>query len=122
MLIPGFESGTPRRRVSVCKETPPPAGDKTWTEWVPEIVIEVVSKSSAKRDYEEKPDEYLEFGVTEYWIVDCFQTRDARSTPFQRQKMDRAEGARTKDYKTTLLPGQEFSCEKVFAAAEAFPE
>ncbi len=51
-------------------KTPPPKTD-VWSTWVPEIVIEVVSKSSAHRDYEEKPAEYLAFGVSEYWIVDA---------------------------------------------------
>jgi Uma2 family endonuclease len=51
--------------------TAPPDGDDPWSRWVPEIVIEVVSPSSTARDYEQKPEEYLAFGVTEYWIVDA---------------------------------------------------
>src|SRR5205823_5333416 len=50
--------------------TPPPDGADFWAEWVPELVVEVVSPSSADRDYGEKRVEYLEFGVREYWIVD----------------------------------------------------
>lgn len=51
-------------------QTPSPETD-VWSTWIPEIVIEVVSPSSAHRDYEEKPGEYLAFGVSEYWIVDA---------------------------------------------------
>ena len=53
--------------------TPPPDEEDGdfWLRWVPEIVIEVVSPSSRKRDYEEKPEEYLRIGVKEYWIVDA---------------------------------------------------
>jgi Uma2 family endonuclease len=39
--------------------------------WLPEIVIEVVSEESRARDYGEKPEDYLHFGVQEYWIVDA---------------------------------------------------
>jgi Uma2 family endonuclease len=39
------------------------------------LAIEVVSPGSAsrRRDYEEKREEYLAFGLREYWIVDPFQ-------------------------------------------------
>lgn len=49
----------------------PPEEDDGWATWVPEIVVEVVSHSFRHRDYEEKPEEYLQFGVREYWIVDA---------------------------------------------------
>ena len=42
-----------------------------WGYWTPELVIEVVTPESARRDYFEKPEEYLQFGVLEYWIVDA---------------------------------------------------
>ena len=36
----------------------------------PRLVAEVVSPSSKKRDYQEKREDYLVYGVREYWIVD----------------------------------------------------
>jgi Uma2 family endonuclease len=36
----------------------------------PDLIVEVVSKSSKKRDYHDKYDLYEENGVLEYWIVD----------------------------------------------------
>jgi Uma2 family endonuclease len=53
--------------------TPMPDVDEIWSIWVPTIAVEVVSKSSVKRDYEDKPGEYLAFGVSEYWIFDEFK-------------------------------------------------
>lgn len=51
--------------------TPPPVDDdRPWDRWIPEIVAEVVSRSSARRDYEEKRVDYLAAGVHEYWILD----------------------------------------------------
>src|SRR5689334_15421682 len=49
--------------------SPEPQASDPWWDWIPEIVVEVISESSRKRDYEIKPEEYLEFGVREYWIV-----------------------------------------------------
>ena len=49
---------------------PPPAGPSPWSRWVPAIVVEVVSKGGEDRDYVEKREEYLRFGITEYWILD----------------------------------------------------
>jgi Uma2 family endonuclease len=37
---------------------------------LPVLAAEVVSKSSIKRDYETKREEYLAYGLLEYWIVD----------------------------------------------------
>src|SRR5438105_11148572 len=44
-------------------KTPFPEEENFWPVWVPEIVIEVVSPGSEHRDYEEKREEYLLFGV-----------------------------------------------------------
>ncbi|MCL2462824.1 MAG: Uma2 family endonuclease [Defluviitaleaceae bacterium] len=38
----------------------------------PELVIEVVSKSTARNDYLYKYMYYMDYGVSEYWIVDMF--------------------------------------------------
>jgi Uma2 family endonuclease len=58
--------------LSVYLSAPPDLPD-VWSLWVPAIVTEVVSESSAKRDYEDKPSEYLTFGVDEYWIIDAYK-------------------------------------------------
>ena len=50
---------------------PPVDEDDMWATWIPEVVIEVVSPGSEGRDYGEKREEYLLFGVREYWIVDA---------------------------------------------------
>ncbi len=98
--------------------TPPPEeeDDDFWMRWVPEIVVEVVSASSRKRDYEEKPEEYLRFGVKEYWIVDG----DIRTLTVLRRS--RARWIETKVsppeiHRTRLLPGLAFSIEAVFKSA-----
>ena len=39
----------------------------------PSLVAEVVSARSKTRDYESKREEYLAFGVREYWIVDPYK-------------------------------------------------
>lgn len=67
ILVAGLESE--RHPDLLIYKTPPPEED-VWSTWVPEMVVEVVSPNSRHRDYEEKPDEYLRFGIREYWIVD----------------------------------------------------
>ena len=49
---------------------PPADDDNPWDVWLPDIVVEVVSKSSAQRDYEIKREEYLRAGIRVYAIVD----------------------------------------------------
>jgi Uma2 family endonuclease len=96
---------------------PPPDDDDVWASWIPEIVIEVVSPGSQQRDYVEKRDEYLRFGVKEYWIVDA----DRREVLVLRRV-----GGRWKErtlrppevYRTSLLPDFELDCEQVFQAAD----
>jgi Uma2 family endonuclease len=97
-------------------KTQSPDSDDIWSVWVPEIVVEVVSPSSEKRDYEEKPPEYLAFGVSEYWIFD---------EPKQQVTVLQRAGGRwrttvltaAQSIKTRLLPGFELSIATIFAAA-----
>ena len=95
---------------------PAPSGEDIWSTWVPEIVVEIVSKGSARRDYEEKPEEYLAFGVKEYWVVDSAKEQ---MTVFRRvagRRVTRVvEGNQT--YKTRMLRGFELDLAAVFAAA-----
>jgi Uma2 family endonuclease len=50
----------------------PMRSNRVWEFWVPAIVVEVVDEESAHRDYVEKSEEYLAFGVQEYWILEPF--------------------------------------------------
>jgi Uma2 family endonuclease len=96
-------------------KTPPPEED-VWSLWVPEIVVEVVSPSSRQRDYEEKPEEYLHFGVMEYWIVDADKAEMLvfrRSRGRWTERTIRPPAA----YRTRLPPGFVFATGPVFAAA-----
>jgi Uma2 family endonuclease len=86
-----------------------------WSIWVPDIVIEVVSPSSAKRDYQDKPDEYLEFGVSEYWIVDA---EKSHMTAFTRWRGQWKRQVLTQKYTTPQLPGFTLDLKRVFAAAK----
>ncbi len=89
-----------------------------WATWVPEIVVEVVSPGSEQRDYQQKREDYLEFGVREYWIFDA----DRREMLVHRRSGDRwiEKTVRPpKTHRTRLLPGLEFSCAAVFDAADA---
>ena len=72
MLRPGTGRGpapqdpaTPRRA----------ACGKTWAQrraifGVPDLLVEIVSPSSVRRDRYDKKDLYARFGVREYWIAD----------------------------------------------------
>ena len=68
LRLPGMKSD--RHPDQAVYLNPPPNGDRPWTRWVPQIVVEVVSRGSKRRDYKEKREEYLRAGVTEYWILD----------------------------------------------------
>jgi Uma2 family endonuclease len=107
--------------VAIYKNPPPEEEDDFRASWIPEIVNEVVSPGSEERDYVEKRDEYLRFGVREYWIVDAER---------QEVLILRRAGGRWREktlrppetYRTRLLPGFEFACEPVFDAARSAGE
>ena len=42
--------------------------EKYWG--VPDLVVEIVSEGDAKRDRIEKPEDYAQAGIPEYWIID----------------------------------------------------
>ena len=99
-------------------KTPPPGEGNVWDMWVPEIVIEVTSAESKHRDYEEKPEEYLQFGVKEYWIIDADKGKMVVLKRIGGQWSEKSYKP-PQVYKSRLLPGLEFSCKRVFAAARA---
>jgi Uma2 family endonuclease len=117
MLIPPFDSER-HPDISVYLD-PPPAAD-VWSLWVPALVVEVVSESSRERDYEVKPDEYLQFGVREYWIVDG----DKQRFTVLRRKGGRWEEKKLQVsdvHRTHLLPGFELPVATVLSAAGTAP-
>jgi Uma2 family endonuclease len=101
--------------ISVFKKAPPDVPN-IWVNWIPEIVIEVVSSSSEYRDYVEKREDYLPAGVREYWIVDAGRQEVLvlrRVRGQWKEQMVRPPQV----YRTRLLPGFELVCERVFQAA-----
>lgn len=102
-------------------KTPPPedvSDEEMWATWIPEIVLEVVSPGSEHRDYVEKREEYLQFGVRENWIVDYGKRRMLVLKRSRGTWAERPVNA-GETYKTDLLPGFEFDCGAVFEAADS---
>lgn len=97
--------------------SPAPDVEDLWSSWVPELVVEVVSKRSAKRDYEVKPDEYLALGVSEYWIVDSVKGRLTALTRWRGQWKKRIFKP-TQKLTTPLLPGFSLDLKRVFTSAK----
>lgn len=116
LLIASLESD--RHPDLAIYKTPPPdseRADEIWSRWVPEIVVEVVSPSSRHRDFQQKPEEYFEFGVQEYWIIDP----DAKTMTV----LSRADGQWVENvvkppaiHRTPVLPALEFSVATIFEA------
>ena len=99
LLIDGFESE--RHPDLAIYKNPPTSEENLWSTWIPDLVIEIVSPGSERRDYEEKREEYLAFGVSEYWIVDAakpemlvLQRKGGRRSPRDRQSQPQG-GQRT---------------------------
>jgi Uma2 family endonuclease len=116
VLVAGFESE--RHADIFVYKTDMPESPDVWSLWVPELVIEVISPGSEKRDYEEKPPEYLAFGVAEYWIVDEPAQKVTVMHRSGGQWQVREEGALAM-IETRLLPGFRLDVAAVFAAASA---
>jgi Uma2 family endonuclease len=117
LLIGRYESER-HPDLAIYKTLPPEEGDDFWSIWIPELVIEVVSPGSELRDYQEKLEEYLAFGVQEYWIIDADKQEMLvlqRVGGHWRERIVRPPEI----YKTRLLPGLQFACEPVFQAANA---
>jgi Uma2 family endonuclease len=86
---------------------------------LPTIVAEWVSekKRDWRRDYVEKLQEYLEFGIAGYWIFDRFRRSLTvyRGTPERPHKRVIKEG---KSYRTPLLPGFELPVAQILAVTD----
>ena len=116
LRLPGFQSERHPDITVYLTRPPEPDQGQAWNEWTPDLVVEVVSKSSVKRDYHIKREEYLAGGVREYWIVDPL-TRVAlaltrRGDVWHEERLDAA-----KTLTSTQLPGFGLPVSDVFAAA-----
>ena len=96
---------------------PPPKVRDVWSRWIPKLVIEVVSDSSARRDYDIKPDEYLAFGVDEYWIVDAIKRQLTVHSRWRGEWQIKSVKTSQK-YSPVFLPGFALDLKRVFAAAK----
>jgi Uma2 family endonuclease len=95
----------------------PPEVDDVWSLWVPEIVVEVVSRQSSKRDYHDKPQDYLEFGIDEYWIIDAQKQQMTANIRWRGQWKQKTVKA-TQKYGTRHLPGFSLDLGRVLAAGK----
>ena len=82
----------------------------------PDLVIEILSPSSAKRDRVDKPELYGRHGALEYWIVDPV----AETIAVHRLRDGRLELAETfgrgDTLRTALLSGLELKLKDIFAS------
>jgi Uma2 family endonuclease len=89
---------------------------------VPTIVVEFVSKArrDRKRDYEEKRRQYLDLGVTEYWIIDRFRRTMSvfRRNPPATGTEAVATITESQTYRTDLLPAFELPLARLLTVAD----
>jgi Uma2 family endonuclease len=117
LLITGAESER-HPDVAVYK-APPDDEEDLWATWVPDLVVEVVSPGSADRNYGEKRDEYLRFGVREYWVIGADRGEAGEMLVLRRaggrwvEKVVRPPEI----HRPRLLPGLSFDVAAVFRAA-----
>ncbi len=104
LRLPGMQSD--RHPDQAVYLRPRPRGPRVWERWVPDLVVEVVSKRGEDRDFVEKREEYLRIGVTEYWIIDPEARRmhvlSRRGDVWAERVLGEADV-----HRTDLLPGLE---------------
>lgn len=94
--------------------SPPPSDDDfTWRIWLPEIVIDIISPYTDRRDEPEKREEFLAVGIKEYWLLDLqsacaiFLTR--QGSQWRQQVLKSGDV-----YETRLLPGFQLIVAELF--------
>jgi Uma2 family endonuclease len=114
-FLPGWESE--RHPDLAVYTTPYPRGKNVWARWIPAVALEIVSLGSEERDYVLKKEEYLEFGIKEYWILDP-ERRELCVLYRVRNRWKEEIVTPPQKYTCRILPGLEFDCAAVFQAAE----
>lgn len=81
---------------------------------VPDLAVEILSKSTARRDCGEKKSIYEQCGVTEYWIVDA-ERRVVTLYRLADGRYGAGEHVRTGRIPSQVLPQLELVVEELFA-------
>lgn len=86
----------------------------------PDLVVEIVSKSSIIRDYVEKKEDYERFGIREYWIIDpqnkFIQVFHLEGNKFK--TFSSADGEEQLKAVSSVLPGFEMVWNDLFASSK----
>jgi Uma2 family endonuclease len=89
---------------------------------IPTVVVEFVSKSrrDRTRDYEHKRQQYLDLGVSQYWVIDRFRRSMTvfRRDPAKTGVEDVLIVKETETFQTDLLPGFELALADLLAVAD----
>lgn len=80
----------------------------------PDLVVEVVSSSTRKRDRKEKSRLYFEYGVKEYWLVDPEDRLAEVFVPGARDWQRAGIFDETEVLVSPLLPGLEIDLKRIF--------
>jgi Uma2 family endonuclease len=114
--LPGMQSDRHPDQ-AIYLDPPPPGENQPWRRWVPQLVVEVVSYGGEDRDYIEKREEYLRFGIDEYWILD---PKKRQLLVLQREGDVWAEVVVLPGqvYATRFLPGLEVRPEELLGPAD----
>ena len=80
----------------------------------PDLVIEVLSDSTARYDRVEKMHAYTEFGVKEYWIIDAEQKTLEALDLRGEEPVLQATRAESDAFKPKLFPGLEISLSELW--------
>lgn len=117
LWIPSKESGRNPDLGVVLEGSP--ADDRGRTQ--PALVAEVVSRGSRLRDYQAKREEYLAFGILEYWIIDPALRQ---ATVLYRRDDDWEECVIRGDehMPSRLLPGLDARLDELWAGVDADEE
>lgn len=83
-------------------------GDYTEVIGSPEIVIEIVSRSSEVKDTDWAMAAYFDAGILEYWVVDAREEDDLRFDIFKRGKKEFTATRRTDGWVKSAVLGKSF--------------
>jgi Uma2 family endonuclease len=96
----------------IAKENAEIAGN--WIRGAPDLIVEILSPSSIRRDRYEKLEQYARFGVKEYWIVDPANQSLEILTLLDRRYVIHSSAAEAGQLASQVLDGLVLDLAKVF--------